>query len=59
MMNHAEPPAGEARIAAAFFLRRALEQSDPSALLGRCQRGTKRGVPAADDHHIKSEIFHG
>src|SRR5262249_1222199 len=54
VMNHPEAAAGEPRIAAALLLRRAFEQRDARALLGRRKRGAKGGIAATDDDDIGS-----
>src|SRR4029077_10551674 len=58
VMDHAEATTGESRIPAALFLRRALEQRNPRACLGGCQRGAKCSIAAAHDHDVEIRMSH-
>src|SRR5262249_54437539 len=58
VMDHAEPPAGEPRIAAALFFRRALDHCDPGALLGGREGCAQRGIASSDHNDIKSSMIH-
>src|SRR5258708_22245057 len=52
VVGEAEESSGEARIAASFFLRRALEDEHLAGMLARRQRRAQRGVAAADHDHV-------
>ena len=49
----AKGPGGEAAVAAALVLRRALEHGDAGAIFTRCQRRAQGGIAAADDQDLE------
>jgi hypothetical protein len=57
-MHHPKAAASKSGIAAAFFLRRSLEQRNTRTLLGSGERCAQSGIASSDDDNIKSAILH-